>query len=335
MASVMISYRAVLCFYAFFGVILATWNTKDYLKREHTLVKPYSGSGMNIHLWDYVGTTMVTSNYIRLTPDRQSSQGAIWNSVPCMIKNWELHVQFKVHGQGKNLFGDGFAIWYARDKLQLGPVFGSKDYFVGMAIIADTYSNHNGPHNHQHPYVSAMINNGSLHYDHDKDGTHTELAGCTSTFRNQDHDTYLAIRYEGSLSKLKVSMDIDGKDGWKECFTVDGVRLPLGYYLGASAATGQLADNHDIISMKFYELDVPDKPGDHNKQHTGLPEADFFASPRDHVDDAKGGFMSGSSWSGLKIFFVVILVLVGIVVCGIVGYVIFNKEDPTKRKRLY
>ena len=28
-----------------------------------------------------------------------------------------------------------------------GPVFGSKDYFVGLAIIADTYSNHNGPHN--------------------------------------------------------------------------------------------------------------------------------------------------------------------------------------------
>ena len=28
-----------------------------------------------------------------------------------------------------------------------GPVFGSKDFFVGLAIIADTYSNHNGPHN--------------------------------------------------------------------------------------------------------------------------------------------------------------------------------------------
>ena len=28
-----------------------------------------------------------------------------------------------------------------------GPVFGSKDYFHGLAIILDTYSNHNGPHN--------------------------------------------------------------------------------------------------------------------------------------------------------------------------------------------
>jgi len=29
----------------------------------------------------------------------------------------------------------------------LGPVFGSMDYFQGLAVILDTYSNHNGPHN--------------------------------------------------------------------------------------------------------------------------------------------------------------------------------------------
>ena len=39
------------------------------------------------------------------------------------MRNWELHVQFKVHGAGKNLFGDGFVIWYARDRLQQGNNF--------------------------------------------------------------------------------------------------------------------------------------------------------------------------------------------------------------------
>lgn len=48
---------------------------------------------------------------------------------------------------------------------------------------------------HPHPYISAMVNNGTLHYDHDKDGTHTELAGCEAPFRNKDHDTYVAVRY--------------------------------------------------------------------------------------------------------------------------------------------
>lgn len=64
-----------------------------------------------------------------------------------MTQNWEINVNFKVSGKGKELYGDGFAIWYARDRLVPGPVFGSKDYFMGLAIILDTYSNHNGPHN--------------------------------------------------------------------------------------------------------------------------------------------------------------------------------------------
>ncbi len=63
------------------------------------------------------------------------------------MRNWEIQVQFKVTGSPKDLFGDGFAIWYARDRMENGPVFGSRDYFSGLAIIADTYSNHNGPHN--------------------------------------------------------------------------------------------------------------------------------------------------------------------------------------------
>ena len=63
------------------------------------------------------------------------------------VRNWELQVQFKVSGSTKDLYGDGFAIWYVRDRMQGGPVFGSRDYFSGLAIVADTYSNHNGPHN--------------------------------------------------------------------------------------------------------------------------------------------------------------------------------------------
>lgn len=64
-----------------------------------------------------------------------------------MSQNWEMLISFKVHGKGKELFGDGLAFWYARDRMLQGPVFGNNDFFSGMAIILDTYSNHNGPHN--------------------------------------------------------------------------------------------------------------------------------------------------------------------------------------------
>jgi lectin, mannose-binding 2 len=127
-----------------------------------------------------------------------------------------------------------------------------------------------------------MVNNGSLHYNNDKDGAETELAGCESQFRNKEYDTFLAVRYvnykltvilttiiysrfvlvrininrfDKKQKKNQVSTDTENKNTWKECFSVDNVRLPTRYYLGFSAATGDLSDNHDIISVKVYQLE--------------------------------------------------------------------------------
>lgn len=55
-----------------------------------------------------------------------------------------------------------------------------------------------------------------------------------------------------------VSTDIENKAAWKPCLSVQGVRLPTAYYFGMTAATGDLSDNHDIMSVRLYELDLPD-----------------------------------------------------------------------------
>lgn len=39
------------------------------------------GSGMTIPNWSFFGNTMVTTSFIRLTPDVQSRQGMVWNDV--------------------------------------------------------------------------------------------------------------------------------------------------------------------------------------------------------------------------------------------------------------
>ena len=111
------------------SLVLAEWNPKDFLKREHSLIKPFTGiqwrkntkntkqylfvlgTGFGIPNWDFIGNTMVTSNYIRLTTDERSKQGAIWNKVPCRTRNWEVQLSFKVTGTTRDLFGDGFAFW--------------------------------------------------------------------------------------------------------------------------------------------------------------------------------------------------------------------------------
>ncbi|XP_076631088.1 vesicular integral-membrane protein VIP36 [Colletes latitarsis] len=309
-------------------LVVAEWNTKDYMKREHSLIRPYQGSGMTVPYWDFFGSTMVTNNYIRLTPDLQSKQGAIWNSYPCQVRNWELQVHFKVHGKGTDLFGDGFVIWYAKERMQTGPVFGNKDYFQGLAIILDTYSNHNGPHNHQHPYISAMVNNGSLHYDHDRDGTHTQLAGCEAKFRNLEHDTHIAIRYERDT--LTVSTDFANKAAWKECFSVKDIKLPTGYYFGISATTGDLSDNHDILSIRLFELDLPDDPKDQEDRSNILPSAAFYEAPREHVNDPKQ-----SAVSRIMFFFLMLVGVLAIIACVVVAIMWYQRHQENSRKRFY
>lgn len=109
-----------------------------------------------------------------------------------------------------------------------------------------------------------MINNGTLTYDHDRDGTLTQLAGCEAKFRNVDYDTHIAIKYQNE--QLTVYTDLENKREWKVCFQSPNVKLPTGYYFGASATTGDLSDNHDIITFKFYELEpIADVINTHKK----------------------------------------------------------------------
>jgi len=303
------------------------WNTQDFFRREHSLSKPYGGTGTGIPYWDFVGSTIVTNKFIRLTSESQSTRGGLWNTLPILMTDWEIQFQFHVHGSGKELFGDGFAMWYASERNKLGAVFGSPDYFHGLAIFLDTYSNHNGAHNHPHPYISAMVNNGSLHYDHDKDGTHTELAGCEAQFRNRDHDTFVAVRYQNY--KLTVSTDIDNQNVWKECFVVNNVKLPTNYFFGFSAATGDLADNHDIISVKVYQLDSERKDEKIDASQI-VPQAESFAEPRDHVHDEH----PSKVWTIFKWIFIIIFVIVLVVGLIFGVYWFLNRQQRTK-KRFY
>lgn len=52
-----------------------------------------------------------------------------------------------------------------------------------------------------------MVNNGTLMYDHDRDGTHTQLAGCEAKFRNVDYDTLISIRYENDVLTGEAARD--------------------------------------------------------------------------------------------------------------------------------
>lgn len=41
-------------------------------------------------------------------------------SQPVRMHNWEVVIHFQVHGAGKHLFGDGFAMWYTKERGESG-----------------------------------------------------------------------------------------------------------------------------------------------------------------------------------------------------------------------
>ncbi|XP_049434777.1 VIP36-like protein isoform X1 [Epinephelus fuscoguttatus] len=300
---------------------------EDFLKREYSLAKPYRGLGFSSSSqWDLMGTAMVTPDHVRLTPDLQSRQGAVWSRVPFFVRDWELKVHFKIHGQGKkNLNGDGMAIWLTKDRMQNGPVFGNMNQFIGLGIFVDTYPNADKSHDRVFPYVSVMLGNGTLSYNHDYDGRHTELGGCTAMTRNAIYDTFLLIRY--SKNRLMVMVDVDGKQEWKDCVDILGVRLPTGYFFGASSATGDLSDNHDIISMKLYQLTVERTPEEEEEEEVTLPRVDNMEQFQVEVE-AEG-------ISGVQFFFTLLFSILGLGVLAVVGLIVYGRWKENRRKRFY
>lgn len=312
---------------------------EEFLKREFSLSKPYQGVGsLGSSYWELMGDAMITTEQVRLTPDMQSRQGAVWSRMPCHLKDWEMQVHFKIHGQGKkNLNGDGLAIWYTKERMQKGPVFGNMDNFTGLGVFVDTYPNEEKHLEAQKkrytprtqrifPFVLAMVGNGTISYDHERDGRPTELGGCNAMVRNLKHDTFLFIRYVSR--RLTVMIDIDGQHEWRDCLDIPGVRLPQGYYFGASALTGDLSDNHDIISMKLYQLTVlRSQKEEEEKEEITIPSVDNIELLR--LGEIEEGM------SSIAIFFTVLFSMLGCIFLIVIGLVVYNHWNESRRKRFY
>uniref|UniRef100_A0A3Q2C7J9 Lectin, mannose binding 2 like n=1 Tax=Cyprinodon variegatus TaxID=28743 RepID=A0A3Q2C7J9_CYPVA len=209
-------------------------------------------------------------------------------------------VHFKIHGSGKkNLNGDGLAIWLTRDRMQNGPVFGNMNQFVGLGVFVDTYPNAVKTH----------------------DVSRNPSSNCRRTSAGLD----LRPNYLNQCNNLKcLLVDVDGKQEWRDCAEVSGLRLPAGYYFGASSATGDLSDNHDIISMKVYQLTVERTPEEEEEDEEVV--CSVLCLPVDVEDEGM---------SGVQFFFTLLFSILGLGVVAVVGLVLYSRWKENKRKRFY
>ncbi|XMA19993.1 hypothetical protein WAI453_012784 [Rhynchosporium graminicola] len=227
--------------------------------RTHSLAQPYLDSDMQSRWFDFGGNTIVRADrYIRLTSDRPSQEGWLFSRVPLTATNWEIEVEFQINGNG-NLHGDGMALWLTKQRATPGPVFGSIDAFDGLGIFFDTYKN-NRPGT-VFPYVMAMVGDGKKTYDKSNDGKDNEFMGCSARgIRGTATSTKARLTYFQDKSlKLELQYKTDGV--WELCFeTKEPPMIPSVAYLGFSAETGELSDNHDIISWKEATSFLPVSP---------------------------------------------------------------------------
>jgi mannose-binding lectin 2 len=122
--------------------------------------------------------------------------------------------------------------------------------------------------------------------------------------------TYFADQY------LKLELQYKSVDEWTTCFEIPNFKVPPVAYLGFSAETGELSDNHDIISVRSHNL-YKKNPG---ANAAGVTK-DGKKTASSMTKDREG---SGGSWTWFFVKFVMFgLVLTG----GYVGYTVYRTKQ--------
>jgi mannose-binding lectin 2 len=79
-------------------------------------------------------------DHIEVTKAEQHQTGAVWSKKRLEpTQSWQVDMTFRVGMWERDLFGDGFAFWYALDRGVGGVAMGGPTRFTGLAVFFDTY----------------------------------------------------------------------------------------------------------------------------------------------------------------------------------------------------
>ncbi|ORX40728.1 lectin [Kockovaella imperatae] len=293
--------------------------------RTHSIAPPYVDSDLQNRWWDFGADAVINTNkHIRLTQDRPSQQGFLWSRVPMSSINWQVEFEFKVDGKAHNLFGDGFAMWVTQERAKPGPVFGSADNFNGLGIFFDTYANKK--HGYSFPRVTAMIGDGKTPYDHGGDNEAGEIAACSENFRRRGIVTKGRLTYmRDKMLQLKLQTREEGQ--WKTCFQIKA-NLPTSPYLGFSALTGDVSDNHDIVSIQASTATLKKEYRDHgNAPHNYKPDQKVLGVDKENLKPKRA-----KSSGGMASVFMLILKIIGVGAFLAFALAAYRTYDAQKQK---
>ena len=158
---------------------------------------------------------------------------------------------------------------------------------------------------------------------------HADLAQARG-IRNKDIPTKARLTYFQDQN-LKMELQYKKEDEWTPCFEIPNVKIPTVSYLGFSAETGELSDNHDIVSVNTKNLYNAGSRGQSRKAATEQKKNDRAKNIQD--SNYSGSSSSGGFVSWLWFFVKTILVLATIGGLGYVGYSTYRARQRRSYSR--
>ncbi|XP_056671298.1 protein ERGIC-53-like [Monodelphis domestica] len=210
--------------------------------------------GQEIPFWNHHGDAILGLEEVRLAPSMRNKSGALWTQAAIPFPNWEVEVAFHVSGLAR-LGAEGMAVWYTQDRGQIGPALGGPAFWKGIGIFFDSFDNDDQKNN---PVIQVLASDGQIPYDHHRDGGGQVLGSCLRDFRNRLYPFRARITYWEEKLQVSVNSGLTTQGATDEvCTEVGPLLLPPGGFFGVSAATGTLADDHDVLSFLTFSLSKP------------------------------------------------------------------------------
>ncbi|XP_031433848.1 protein ERGIC-53 [Clupea harengus] len=232
-----------------------------------------SQSDGSVPFWVHTGNAIPSSDQIRITPSLRSQKGSVWTKNTVKFQHWEAEVTFRVAGRGR-MGADGLAMWFTESQGLTGPVYGGADQWNGVGIFFDSFDNDGKKNN---PAILVIGNNGNLVYDHQNDGSTQALGTCLRDFRNKPYPVRAKITYYQKTLTIMINNGFTpDKDDYEFCARVENMVIPAEGFFGLSAATGGLADDHDVLSFLLFRLTEPGQELPEAEQEIPKEEKDKY-----------------------------------------------------------
>ncbi|CAD2219554.1 Legume-like lectin family/Bacterial lectin/Legume lectin domain containing protein, putative [Angomonas deanei] len=251
----------------------------DHHSFSPPLLEDYYGGDGDIPFWSMRGNTVITDNYVRLTPDTANMAGQLWNTQQLDLHAFEIRMGFRIYhdlSQMKraSLHGDGLVLWLLYSiPSQTGPIYGLPNDFDGIGIVFDTYDNDNDRKN---PKIGLITNSPKTPkvLSPQLDFAPDMMAHCVhDIFTGSSMKlTTVLVRYNGGQLEVFIGTN-NNEASPKLCFRAP-VDLQLDRrpaYIGVSAATGSVSAVQEIVFLHTSPVDGQHYEKDVHKPHPPKP----------------------------------------------------------------